>query len=54
MEVLYVVIVEYRLELFINTLAHTQSDVAGKPEIVLRVGMPFFLYVRLLYMTKRI
>ena len=37
-----------------NTLAFEQSDVAGKPEVALIVGMPVLLYVRLLYMTKRI
>ena len=36
----------------LNTLAFAQSDVAGRPELVLRVGMPVSSKVWLLYLTK--
>ena len=39
-----------------NTLAFAQLDVAGKPELVLRVRMPVFSLcnIYMLYMIKRI
>ena len=36
-----------------NTLAFAKSDDAGKPKLVMRVGMPVYS-LRLIYMTKRI
>ena len=36
-----------------NTLAFAQSDVAGKPELVLRVGMPFSSVCKALIYDQR-